>query len=220
MFFIAGYDYLFFKDKYVVNKLKNEYNLNAFYLPQCCNPSKHKIVTITEKDKALYGCEITNAGNLYPSRAALYRQLTKYSFKMWGAPPAVWLNVPELSSIIMGKSVHNEEKSKAFQSAKIVLNNMHLAEIEGVHKRTFEIPACGGFQIITHNDAVSELFEIGKEIVTYKNLDDLKTKINYYLDPENEKERKAIIKAGYERAVKDHTYKNRLETIIKTALNE
>jgi spore maturation protein CgeB len=64
---------------------------------------------------------------------------------------------------------------------------MHLAEIDGVNKRTFEIPACGGFQIITHNDAVSELFEISKEIVTYKNFDDLKTKINYYLDPENEK---------------------------------
>ena len=216
MFFVAGYDYLFFKDKYIVQKLREEYLLNSFYLPQCFNPTKHKIVPLTEDDKTTYECEITNAGNLYPSRAALYKLLTRYNFKLWGSPPAIWLNVPELKHIIMGKPVFNDEKSKAFQSAKIVLNNMLMQEIGGVNKRTFEIAACGGFQIITHNEEVSNLFEIGKEIITYKSFDELKTKIDYYLDPKNEEERKQIIYAGNKRALKEHTYEHRLKSMLST----
>ena len=40
MFFVAGYDFLFFKDKYLVESLKSEFNLNTHYLPQCCNPKR------------------------------------------------------------------------------------------------------------------------------------------------------------------------------------
>ena len=216
MFYIAGYDFLFFKDKYIVQKLRDEFNLNAFYLPQCCNPSKHKIVSLSEQDKITYGCQITNAGNLYPSRAALYKQLTQYDFKMWGAPPAIWLNVPELKHIMMGKSVFNEEKSKAFQSAKIVLNNMLMQELDGVNKRTFEVAACGGFQIATHNKEINNLFEEDKEIVTYKNFKELKSKIDYYLDPKNEAERKQIITAGHKRSINDHTYEIRMKSMLNT----
>ena len=216
MFYVAGYDFLFFKDKYVVQKLRNEFNLNAFYLPQCCNPSKHKIVSLTDEDNALYGCQITNAGNLYPSRAALYKQLAEYDFKMWGAPPAIWLNVPELKHIIMGKSVFNEEKSKAFQCAKIVLNNMLMQELDGVNKRTFEVAACGGFQIASYNKEINNLFEEGKEIVTYKDFNDLKTKIDYYLDPENEEERQQIIAAGHQRTINEHTYELRMKSMLNT----
>ena len=71
MFFVAGYDYLFFVDKYIVEKLKSEFNLNTHYLPQCCNPNSHRIVDSTQEEKDFYKCEITNAGNFYPSSMAL-----------------------------------------------------------------------------------------------------------------------------------------------------
>lgn len=217
MFFIAGYDFLFFKDKYVVNKLKNEYLLNAYYLPQCCNPKKHNKITLTQEEKEFYGCDITNAGNLYPSRASLYKNLLKYNFKVWGGQPAIWLRMPELNKIIMGRAVFNEEKAKAFSAASIVLNNMHLAEINGLNKRAFEIPACGGFQIISYNNAVNELFEIDKEVVTYKTYDELTEKIEYYLN--HPKERKQISEAGYQKAINHHTYEKRLNTIFSTVFN-
>ena len=219
MFFVAGYDHLFFVDKYIVEKLKNEFLLNIHYLPQCCNPKHHKITQVNDSEKEFYNCDITNAGNLYPSRIALYKHLTNYNFKMWGAKPAYWLNIPEIKKIVTGTVVFNNEKSKAFSSAKIVLNNLHPAVINGVNKRMFEIPACGGFQITSHREAISDLFEIGKEIITYKSLDDLKTKIDYYLDPKNENERKKIIEASHKRVNRDHTYKKRLEELIKISKN-
>lgn len=216
MFFTAGYDYLFFCDKYIVEKLNSEFNLNCYYLPQCFSLTKHKSLELTADDLKKYNCKITNAGNLYPSRAALYKHLSKYDFKMWGFPPAIWLKVPELDRIVMNKAVFNEEKSKAFKAAKIVLNNLHPAVINGVNKRAFEIPACGGFQITSYRDAIIELFEPNKEIVCYHNLNDLKEKLDYYLDPNNEDERKQIARAGYERAMKDHSYQHRLIELFKT----
>jgi len=215
MFFVAGYDYLFFVDKYIVEKLKSEFNLNTHYLPQCCNPNSHRIVDSTQEEKDFYKCEITNAGNFYPSRMALYQHLTQYDFKMWGPKPSFWLTVPEVKKMITGKIVHNEEKSKAFSAAKIVLNNLHPAVINGVNKRTFEIPACGGFQITSHREAINELFEIGKEIVTYTDFNDLKAKINYYLDPTNETERQQIIEAGQRRVLSEHTYEKRLKQLLE-----
>lgn len=217
MFFVAGYDTLFFSDKYIVSKLKNEFDLNTYYLPQCFNINRHKKVELSEQDKLFYSCDITNAGNFYPSRAALYKHLVEYNVKMWGYPLAIWLKVPELESMTMNKVVYNEEKSKAFSAAKIVLNNLHPAVIDGVNKRTFEIPACGGFQIISYRKAVEDLFQLDSEIVCYKDLSDLKEKINYYLDSNNEKERLEIVRKSQLRAIKEHTYQHRLQELINQA---
>lgn len=217
MFFVAGYDTLFFSDKYVVSKLKSEFDLNTYYLPQCFNVSKHKKVELSEKDKLFYSCDITNAGNFYPSRAALYKHLVGYNIKMWGFPLAIWLKVPELENMTMNKVVYNEEKSKAFSSAKIVLNNLHPAVIDGVNKRTFEIPACGGFQIISYRNAVEDLFQPEKEIECYKDLNDLKEKVNFYLDPKNEENRLEIIRNSQLRAINEHTYQHRLQELINQA---
>jgi len=135
---------------------------------------------------------------------------------MWGNPLAIWLKVPELNKMIMNEAVFNTNKSKAFKAAKIVLNNLHPAVIDAVNKRGFEICGTGGFQIISDRPAVYELFEVGKEIITYKDLDDLKNKIDYFLDPINKNERINIAQAGYKRAMKDHTYEIRLTQLLKT----
>jgi spore maturation protein CgeB len=214
MFFTAKYDWLFFSDKYIVHKLKAEFGLNTYYLPQCFSIFKHKRVMLSENERIFYECEVTNAGNLYPSRAALYKELSKYHIKMWGMPPAIWLKEPDLDGIVMNKEVYNAEKSKAFSAAKIVLNNLHPAVIDGVNKRTFEIPACGGFQISSYREATNELLEVDKEIVCYHNLDDLKDKIDYYLEPSNDEKRNNIIEAGWKRVNKEHTYQHRMKEIF------
>ena len=220
MFFYANYDFLFFKDLYLVELAKVEFNLNAHYLPQCCNPSKHKVVDVNKSEKEFYSCQITNAGNIYPSRAALLSQLMPYyTIKFWGGLPAVWLNVPELDSIVMGKVVYNEAKDKAFRAAKIVLNNLHPSEVNGLNKRSFEVAACGGFQITNLKPCTAELFEIDKEIVCYTTFGELKEKLDYYVDDRNETERKNIITAGRERVVKEHTYSHRINKIMEIVFN-
>jgi spore maturation protein CgeB len=199
-FLISDYDCLFFSDKYIVDELRETLNLNTFYLPQCFNPKYHRKIELTQQDYEYYGCDITNAGNMYPNRMALYSQLLQYKIKMWGSPPAIWMNPQKIEHILMRKSVYNEEKAKAFLAAKIVLNNLHPSVIDGTNKRAFEIPACGGFQITSWKPSIKELFIDGKEIVTYKTYKELIEKIDYYLN--HEEERQQIAAAGMRRAQK------------------
>lgn len=216
MFFYADYDFLFLKDQYLVEIAQKELQLNAYYLPQCSNPDRHKPAILSESEKEKYACQITNAGNIYPSRAALLSQLMPdYTIKFWGGLPAIWLNVPELDSIIMGSVVYNTDKAKAFGGAKVVLNNLHPTEVNGLNKRTFEVAACGGFQITNEKPCTAELFEIDSEIVCYSNFGELKEKLNYYINDKNNEERKKIIEAGRVRVARDHTYANRMSKILE-----
>ncbi|MDP2362473.1 MAG: glycosyltransferase [Ignavibacteria bacterium] len=216
-FLNANYDFLFFKDPYVVNSLKKDLTLNIYYMPECCNPKKHNKVTINKSDEQKFACDITTAGNLYPNREAFFRNLTKYNTKIWGSPPPIWLNVNNIKQMITGESVVNENKSKAFQMAKIVLNNLHPAEIWGVNARAFEIPACGGFQMINWRPGLNQLLKDGEEVVSFCNKEELIEKIDYYL--KNDDERNRIIEKGFNKVLAEHTYKIRLELLLKTVFN-
>lgn len=81
--------------------------------------------------------------------------------------------------------------------------------------RVYETTGRGGFLIMPYIKGLEDNFELGKEIVTYEfnNFDDLKQKIDYYLDHDNEREE--IRKAGHERTKRDHTYKQRWSKILE-----
>ncbi len=218
MFMNAPYDLLFFKDPFMVRTFKNNFNLTTFYLPECCNPKRHYSVKLDDKESRYYACDITTAGNLHPSRYAFFKGLKDYNVKIWGPPAPKWMALGPVKKMVMNRTVFNEEKSKAFQQAKIVINNLFPAEIEGVNVRTFEIPACGGFQIVNWSPSLSDLFEDGKEIVSFKNFDELLDKINYYLDKPDE--RKKIAVAGQKRTYSQHTYKIRLNLLFDNVFSK
>lgn len=217
MFLNAGYDYLFFKDPYIVHKLKSDFNSQVFYLPEACNPSYHKQIELTELEKAKYSCDITTAGNLYASRVALFSQLTEYKIKIWGNPAPIWLNTDKIQHMIMNEFVANKEKSKAFRGAKIVLNNLHPAEIWGVNVRTFEIAACDAFQLVSYRPGLNQLFREDEEIISFTDIADLRTKIDHYLNRDDD--RKQIANTAYKRAHNEHTYELRLKLLFDTVFS-
>lgn len=204
------YDYLFFKDKYLV-EMANRINCNAFYLPECCDPRWHNKIQLSDKDLDFYGCDVTIAGNIYHYRAKIFEELSKFcKIKIWGPPIPRWLKTP-LKKLHQNKTVTEIEKAKAFLSAKIVVNTFQ-GEVEGVNLRTFEAAGSGAFQICEYRKELGELFHIGEEIETFKTLEELKEKIKFYL--ENPEKRKEIAEKGYLRAHKEHTYKKRLSELI------
>ncbi len=218
MFLNADYDFMFFKDYYIVQLLQNELGKkNVFYLPEACNPKYHYPVKLTESDIKKYSCDLVTAGNLHSSRVEIFNHLTDYNCKIWGNPAPSWLNVSKISKMIQNEFVANEEKSKAFRAAKIVINNLQPGEIWSTNVRTFEIAAAGGFQLVNYRKCIDDLFTIDEEIVCFNNIEELKSKINYYL---NEPEKRLLIsKKASERALKDHTYLIRLNDLLKIISN-
>lgn len=217
MFLNAPYDFLFFKEPFAVKILRNELNKNVFYLPECCNPKYHKPVDISPEELSRYACDITTAGNLHAARVAFFEQLAEYKVRIWGHSAPHWMHTGNIDAMIQHQFVSNEEKSKRFQAGKIVVNSLHPTEIFGTNVRTFEVAAACGFQIVSWRPGLSAFFEEDKEITAFKNIHELKEKVNYYLNSESE--RKAIALAGMKRAHRDHTYEKRLELMLATIFN-
>jgi len=89
------------------------------------------------------------------------------------------------------------------------LSNM---PIKQVRLRDFEAPMSGAFYMVEYMEELEEFFEIGKEIVCYHDKIDLVNKIKYYLAHDGEREK--IRHAGYRRAVNDHSWQKRFETVF------
>ena len=62
-------------------------------------------------------------------------------------------------------------------------------------------------------EELEEFFEIGREIVCYRDKVDLADNIKYYLTHDEEREK--IRRAGYQRAVRDHSWHKRFETAFR-----
>jgi len=75
--------------------------------------------------------------------------------------------------------------------------------------RLYEATGCGALLITEHKENLSELFEIGKEIVAFRSNDECAALIRYYLSNPNEAE--AIAVAGQKRTLRDHTYQKRMQ---------
>jgi len=213
----SDYDVMFFKDQYIVDFVRKKLGKRCFFLPQAANPKWHRRTPLSAADQERYGCDLTVAGNLYWYRALMMEPFLDYDIKLWGENSPGWMNSP-VRDRYPGRFVAREEKAKAYGAAKIVFNVMHYAEFLGCNLRLFEAAACGGFVIVDHRPNIHEMFEPGKEIVTFENRDELKEKIDYYLS--HEEERRTIADAGYERAQRDHMYPERLTKMLGHIFNE
>jgi spore maturation protein CgeB len=205
-FFGADYDALFFKDHYIVDKLRSKLSWrNVFYLPQACDPELHRPISLTQQDIATFGCDITLAGYLHYFRAAELAPLIGRDFRIWGDSVPRWLDHP-ITKHCPPRYVAGDDKCRAMLAAKIVLNANHYGEISGTNKRTFEVAAIGAFQL-TDTPALSDVFTPDVEVAAFDSQADMLEKIEYYLARPDL--RRTMAKRACERAHREHTYAHR-----------
>jgi spore maturation protein CgeB len=207
----SDYDAWFFKDPYMVDTFRAKLGINAHYLPEACNPVWHQRVELNEREKEIYACDLTLACTMYYYRARLLEMFKDYDLRIWGNGYPQWMDSP-LRPRYCGMYVGEVEKAKAFSGAKIVLNTMHYGEIAGVNCRLFEAAGCGAFQVADWRPGLAELFEPEREIVTFHTREELKEKVDYYL--EHPKERRAIADRAHVVAHEKHTYEIRLRKLF------
>jgi spore maturation protein CgeB len=215
--FILGseYDAVFVKDRYMQDLFSRMIKSTAFYyMPEACNPRVHKSIGLTPEERGLYACDVMIAGTLYYYRQEILRQLAEFDLKIWGLRPGWLLNRLRLPH--PGREVVAGDKARAANGARICLNTLHYAEVDGLNVRAFELAGSGGFQLITSVPVLAEHFEIGSEIVAFKSTDELVEVVRYYLDrPELAAE---IAQRGQLRAHSHHTYEHRLREILRIAI--
>lgn len=121
----------------------------------------------------------------------------------------------ELRARITDRPVWGDELHQLLARAKIVLNitrtDFYGAET-GVNLRIFEAVAAGCFLLTDHCDEIEDLFEIGKEIETFRSARELAEKVGFYL--KNDDARAAIAERGNERFMKSHTWLARVQQML------
>ncbi len=202
-----GWDFTYIKDRMAAKKLKLV-GRNAHLLHEAMNPRWHKPVA-GQKNGA-----VVVAGNCYAFRQAVVLRLNKdgVDFQLYGPPPPRWAH-PEIKKLHTGKYLRGLEKSRVFGEGAACLNTFPLAEGDSLNCRTFEVAGAGGLQIIEHRQAIEECFEPQKELLTFKTYEELLDHIRRA--KRHPKEMVAIREAGARRALAEHTYRHRLEVILR-----
>ena len=175
---------------------------------------------ISEDDKQRFLCDVSFTGASYNNsgegnyRAGILGQLEKYNIKIWGDKGWQFRFpfYPKLKEAYQGERLNYKDLLKLYRISTINLNMPSPQILTGFQPRVFEIAAAKGFQIVDHSDELYRIF--GKdEIVTFKNIDDLKEKIKFYLF--HDKERNEIVNKMYKRIVNDHTWEQQIEKVFK-----
>jgi len=112
-------------------------------------------------------------------------------------------------------AIWTDEYVKVINGSKIILNlflDDYSKVKSGVNLRTFEIPACQAFELSQYIPGLENFFEIGKDIETFKDNNELIEKIDFFL--KNEKERKIIAKSGCNKVV-EFTFENQIKNILE-----
>ena len=81
-----------------------------------------------------------------------------------------------------------------------------------VKARNFEIPVQGGFELTEYAPCLEDCFQIGREVVCYRDIDDAEVLIRYFLN--HDEEREEIRRAGVLRARQQHTFKHRIKNFM------
>lgn len=191
---------------------------NALYLPLAALPSLHRPLELAPGEKHKYGSDVSFLGAGYPNRRTAFRHLTNFQFKIWGSD---WEGETVLAPHIQaqGMRISSEDSVKIFNASHINVN-LHssvraqppVVPGDFVNPRTFEVAACGAFQLVDRRELMPELFQ-DNELATFSTLDELQERITCYLArPE---ERQAIAARGRARVLAEHTYAHRMASLVR-----
>lgn len=191
---------------------------NVSYLPMAADPEVHGPLTLSDEDRRLYGADVSFVGAGYANRRRLFPALLRqpWSFKLWGNE---WEGADDLQSILQLKGARIDTSTciKVFNATTINLN-LHSTtgvgldpQADFVNPRTFELAACGAFQLVDHRSLLPEFFS-AQEIVSFRTFDEVPGLAQQWLkDPAA---RQAMTTAARARVLSAHTYVHRMKDLL------
>lgn len=215
------YDYIFTQgtEAYeIFEKLKIK---NLHWMPFACDPKIHKPVTISDTERVMYGCDVSFVGSGWPGlnnrRIGLLESLAEFNLGIWGPG---WHNLSVTSpikSFVRGGQTKPDEWIKIYSASKISFCSHHHDPSGKVpcyqaSPRVFEVMACGTMLMCDDQPDVRRLFMDGEHLVIYRDIDELREKVSYYL--EHEDERKRIAENGMREVLEKHTFTYRVKAIL------
>jgi spore maturation protein CgeB len=143
--------------------------------------------------------------------------LARFNVQVWGDPG--WRTLESRGVRYRGSAGHLDELTRIYNAAMIHVDIGRIYQPDIVTMRVFDVLACGGFLLAEYSEGLEDLFELGKELICYRTLDELSTLIDYYL--KHAAEARVIAQRGKARVQRDHTIQQRLSEMLELmGLNE
>ncbi|MBP3688042.1 MAG: glycosyltransferase family 1 protein [Alphaproteobacteria bacterium] len=161
----------------------NKNGIKAIYVPQFTNPEKFYPEPVEELKT-----DILFVGSNWHDRTSLRFALEEgfevdvYGYNWQGVVPAPLYKAPYIK---------NEELHRYYASAKIVLNDHRpdMKEKGFINNRIYDATAAGALVISDYMKEIEEVY--GDSVPMYKNKEELKEKLAYYLSHEDKRLEKA-----------------------------
>jgi spore maturation protein CgeB len=196
------------------------------YLPLAVNTSVFHY--LGENDS--FNTDVCFMGTAWNNRIALFDQLAPYlsnkntlivgpdwnrmqNYHLLSSKIRLEVLSPEESALLINKSKIVINNHRPFNDTTVFSHNSRNFPAVSINPRTFEISACGAFQLTDVRQELNRDYEMGKDIETYTSPTELIEKIEYYLS--HDAERSAIARSGHSKTLKNHTYQKRLLTLLK-----
>lgn len=173
----------------------------AMFHPEAADPNLHRPQDVS------FEYDVSFIGANYGWRPRFIRRLEKLGIKVECFGPG-WPN----------GEVGLDQMARIYSCSRINLGFAgigHSRRLMCLKGRDFEVPMSGGLYLTQDNPELRLVYDVGREIVTYKDELDCAQKIQSLLADE----RKAanIRRAGLERARRDHTYEARWGHVFRLA---
>lgn len=192
-FYAGKFDLFYTNSRYSMVSQYDRKKVNIGFLPFAASTDHHYYMPEIKKKY-----DLVIVGHARKDRIEVIKELSK-KFKV-GIYGSGWdSGLGEVNGIAHTKAINEGLMYLSFAKTAAGYKNVKVG--------LFEAIACNQAVITDYMEELNDFFEIGKEIICYKDVRELPDLIEYYL--EHEEEREAIRKNAYIRYLSEHTYLSR-----------
>jgi spore maturation protein CgeB len=202
-----AYDWFFTHDSSSLARHRRA-GARAYYLAFGCDPAYHRPLDGGPRWRA----PLVFVGSRDVARERVVRELGDLGIRTWGPG---WPDGP----------VYGDDFIRALAAGAVGLNiHQHFGEGgdrarygSGANMRVFELAAVGTPQLSDARGDIARHFTPDREIVLYRSVAELRERARALL--ENEALRRSLAVAARERALREHTWTQRMEELLSVALH-
>ena len=199
-----SYQYYFTNDASSVTRYAAEGITNIYHLPSSADLGLFHPLTSRQP---LADVIFVGTHSIY--RESIMVQLQDFDIRVYGPG---WRK-SKLKNNMIFREAFGKRTNEIFNSAKINLNiHNWFGRGTAMNLRLFEVPAAGGFLLTDWVAEIDDAYEEGTHLSCWRDIDELRGKLTYYL--EHEAERIDIARKGREHFLKYHSYVARVKRLL------
>jgi spore maturation protein CgeB len=200
-----SYDRYFTNDANSVERYRKEGIARIQHLRSAADPE-----VFFPLPRAQCSMDVAFLGTHSPGRERVVAALQDFDTHVYGN--AAWRTAP-IDTLRVHRGAFGPRTNEVFNSARINLNvHRWFGQGSAMNLRLFEVLAARGFLVTDWVAEIEGAYRQDEHVVCWRTLDELRSKIAYYLAHEDE--RREIAARGYEHFLRHHTYTVRARELL------